>query len=61
MWIVQLEPGVWISDRAGDLLTFDKQLAYRFRTYQDAERATVAMRRTRPFPAAVIVGASPNQ
>ena len=57
MWIVLLEPGVWLADGEGDPpRTLRRESAQRFQSYQSAERALREAQRMRPFDRAVIEG-----
>ena len=55
MWIVKLEPGVWLADGDGDPpRTLVRDNAKRFSTYQTAWLALDEARRWRPFEKATI-------
>ena len=57
MWIVELEPGVWLADGDGDPpRTLVRENAKRFGTYQKALLALDVARRWKPFENATIPG-----
>ncbi len=56
LWIVQLEPGVWLSPWHGDPgRTTDHERAVRFLTFTAAETALERAREYRPFEHASIL------